>query len=262
MNMQGMTIRSLCIEIFPLSGPYETGTLSISVDDLVPTFALVGIAVQKSSENCEARMHIDLGETPFSAKYGDTTCYTGAWVKGEISIAFPGVEDLHLLIDKSNSPPFMVTKCPASPLDAPVKTTAIMGLLESFSQVWSYDFLTALIRSQQLGNPFVIQAARVCVDSTTTAREAVLGCLTAVATVPRSLSRDDALNSLRFLGPAARPAVPELISLLEALDNPEKYLVPFFEDAPGKVAETLKMITGQDFGTDTTQWREWWESQP
>jgi hypothetical protein len=34
------------------------------------------------------------------------------------------------------------------------------------------------------------------------------------------------------------------------------------EDIPGKVAETLKVITGQDFGTDAVQWREWWEAQP
>jgi len=261
--MQGMTISSLCIEIFPSSGPYETGTLSISFDDLVPVFGKAGIAVQKSGENCEARMRIELGERPLSAEYGSQICYTGARVEGEVLLTIPGAEDLRVPIDENIYPPYMVTECPTSPLDAPMETAAIEGLLGAFSQIWSYDFLTALIRSQEWGNPFVSLAAWECITNTTIGKEAVLGCLTATATTRLSLHRVDALNSLQFLGPAARPAVPELIPLLEAMDDPSpQYLFFSNEDIPGKVAETLKVITGQDFGTDAAQWREWWESQP
>jgi len=178
-------------------------------------------------------------------------------------LTIPGAEDLRLPIVEHIYPPYMITECPTSPLDAPVKAAAIEGLLGAFSQIWSYDFLTALIRSQEWENPFVSLAARECRDHTVVGKEAVLGCLTATATARFSPFRVDALNSLQFLGSAARPAVPELIPLLEAMDDPSpQYLFFPGDDIPGKVAETLKVITGQDFGTDAAQWLEWWESQP
>ena len=140
-------------------------------------------------------------------------------------LTIPGAEDLRLPIVEHIYPPYMITECPTSPLDAPVKAAAIEGLLGAFSQIWSYDFLTALIRSQEWENPFVSLAARECRDHTVVGKEAVLGCLTATATARFSPFRVDALNSLQVLGSAARPAVPELITLLEAAnDNSPQYL--------------------------------------
>ena len=251
-NLEGMTIHSLCVELIPSSEPGETGTISVSFDDLVAIFGIVGIDVRKSGENCEARMQIYMGETPYSADYSGTTCYTGATALGKISIAMPGNRDLVVPIRGGVSHPYFTMDCPTSPLGAPLKNAAIKGLLGSFSQIWSYDFLTALIRSKQ-NDPFVTRAERICLDKYTNTSEPVLGCLIAVATKPSSIYQDEGLFILKSKGSAAKSAVPELISVMERLN--------LYGSGGDDIAETLKAITGQDFGTDATKWRGWWESQ-
>jgi hypothetical protein len=261
-TMKGITIHSLCLEIIPSAAAIGNDTLSVSVIDLVPVFGMAGIEVQNTGENCEAQMRIEVGERAVSASYGSqTTCYTGASMKGKVALTSTGGKDLTVYIHEDISPPYIVTKCPTSPGDAPVKLTTMRGLLNAFSQIWSDDFLTPLIRSSEISNPFVSVAAWECLLIESPGKDDGLGCLTATVMARISPHRLDALLRIQSRGPAARPAVPELISLLKAMSatTPQFLFLPV---EPGNVAETLKAITGQDFGTDATRWQEWWMSQP
>ncbi len=61
-----------------------------------------------------------------------------------------------------------------------------------------------------------------------------------------------ALDALEVIGPTAREAVPTLIEIMEMGD--EARLSAWL------VADTLEVITGQDFGEDAAAWRAWWEA--
>lgn len=61
-----------------------------------------------------------------------------------------------------------------------------------------------------------------------------------------------ALDALEAIGPAAREAVPTLIEIMELGD--EASLSGWI------VADTLEVITGQEFGEDAVAWRNWWEA--
>jgi hypothetical protein len=62
---------------------------------------------------------------------------------------------------------------------------------------------------------------------------------------------DMAIRALRAIGPEADEAIPVLIKLLED----ENWLLD------SGAADALKNITGQDFGKNAVAWRQWWESQ-
>lgn len=61
-----------------------------------------------------------------------------------------------------------------------------------------------------------------------------------------------ALDALEVIGPTARDAVPTLIEIMEMGD--EARLSGWI------VADTLQVITGQEFGEDAAAWRNWWEA--
>lgn len=61
-----------------------------------------------------------------------------------------------------------------------------------------------------------------------------------------------AVDALAAIGPEAKEAVLDLIKLLETEDGPQHFIV----------ADALESITGQEFGEDAAAWRHWWESQP
>jgi HEAT repeat protein len=61
-----------------------------------------------------------------------------------------------------------------------------------------------------------------------------------------------ALDALEVIGPTAREAVPTLIEIMEMGDQATL--------SEWLVADTLEVITGQDFGEDAAAWRAWWEA--
>jgi hypothetical protein len=261
--LPGVTLRSLCIEVVHASQADGSALPSVGASDLASVFAMAGIEVKPTGQECDAQMRIELIEQPLSAKYGSQHCYTGAWVTGEVVIEAAGAGELHVPIDGGVGTPFVVTSCPQDPSGAPVKVATAKGLIVAFARIWSYDFLTPVIRSQNWFNPFVNMAAEMCVDDAQTKKETVLGCLTAASVLPNS-RQVNALNKLGSLGASALPAVPELIALLEVKPDgssgPNR-LFGFGRADAEAVAEALKEITGQDFGTDAGQWRQWWETR-
>jgi hypothetical protein len=267
-DLESSSIRTLCLDIrdnYPnLSPDYKQDIAG----DLQNLFSLAGTNVVETPESCDAVMRIDIIAQAIGGKYGSDTCYTGSSAEGTVSLQSQDGKQVSINFSGGVSNPFVITSCPTKPEEAPIKTAIAKGLLDAFRQIWSYDFLTVIIRRSELMQ-FTLYpnlAVELCLnkavyDVPANIDKSVPTCLIASA-VFKSNDQTLALSMLKNLGEKALPVVPELIDLLEATTLSTVTPIPFFSSgADAKtVADTLIGITGQDFGTDSSKWREWWNS--
>jgi hypothetical protein len=267
-DLESSSIRTLCLDIresYPnLSSDYQQDIAG----DLKNLFSLTGMRVVEPLESCDAVMRIDITAQAVAGKYGNDTCYTGSSAEGNVSLQSQDGRQVKFNFSEGVSTPFVITSCPTKPEEAPINTAIAKGLLDAFLQIWSYDFLTVIIRRSELMQftPYPYLAVEFCLDKAVydvpaNIDKSVPTCLIASAVVKNN-EQTLALSMLKNLGEKALPVVPELIDLLEATTLSTVTPIPFFSSgADAKaVADTLIGITGQDFGIDSSKWREWWNS--
>lgn len=262
-SIAGRTIYSVCLEVKQGIGSTSTLPLSAGLKDEVAQLLQVnGMRVVEAGAGCDARLEITLTMEAVAGSYSSGRCYTGSLAQGMMVLtASDGARD-EVEIKEGFSPPFVVTSCPKDPLAAPLSLAVSRALFEGFSQIWGYDFLANVIRRADVPSIHRNMAADFCSDQALTEKGLVVNCL--VATAEEMYNRQGtALNHLAFMKRDALTAVPALIRMLEGPLKPTPTISAFTYvprgDVQEQVVETLKAITGQDFGADAAQWRSWWE---
>jgi len=269
-DLAGAVPRVICLDLkedYPgMQSPPERDVKS----ELKRFFALNGVSLLEPGDACDTRMELSIIGQALSAKYGEnTTCFTGASTRGKLTLTLSDGRQATQMIDAKESPPMMVTKCPKDASGAPLGWTTAVGITEALAQIWGFELLTAPF---QYGNTnfaailYANAAAEVCLNHWNDPfieKETVVNCMVEVATMQNS-RQTQALSTLAGFKSKALPAVPRLIELLQKYEiaTPMPIYFTTADQLTEKVIETLKAITGQDFGKDPAAWQQWWESQP
>lgn len=262
-GLAGKTLKSVCVEV--KQGSELTGDMALPAglkEEVVQLLQVNGMRAVEAGAECDASLEITLSLQAIAGDYSGERCYTGSLAQGKMTLTVRNGGRDEVEIKEGFSPPFVVTSCPKDPLAAPLSLAVSRALFEGFSQIWGYDFLANVIRRADVPSIHRNMAADFCSDQALTEKGLVVNCL--VATAEEMYSRQGtALNHLAFMKRDALTAVPALIRMLEGPLKPTPTISAFTYmprgDVQEQVVETLKAITGQDFGADAAQWRSWWE---
>lgn len=132
----GLTVHTLCLQV----APFRTDTQNVP-DQAIEETALrilskMGIEVVAPGSPCDATLTLSFSGTARSAKYTTGSCYTAAEASGEMTISFPGLEDVFAFRLQGVYPPAdLISGCP-SPSQAPFSQAWGEALIRGLARLW------------------------------------------------------------------------------------------------------------------------------
>ena len=276
-------IDTVCLNIEKSRSEMEEGWI-YNDEDIERILARLDFELVTEGSACDATLTLDGKGTPKGSSYkssGGSTkyCYTGGRVTGEVTLSIPGQDPVSLSISGNKSVEGTIRGCPTSP---PYYEAVYISMLEAFNHLWGAQFAArnmmdeksyikdfAVAQVEKMG----LEAAPALLDCLW--HEDLLvagGCARALGPIGEEtgvipgliekLESDDpqtllmAAYALQNIGPAAKDAVPGLISLLD--DARE---IPYAKPVNENAAEALEAITGERLGIDREAWQDWFEKQ-
>ena len=247
---EGAAVEVICVEVIEAGEPLG---LSDEVTEVARRLLTdVGLQVAAEGQVCDATLTISLEGTPLSGQYeGLGTCYTGAKLEGEMTLAAPGLETLTLPISSSDRVEGGITwsegsepPCAPEPEGAPFGRIWQRDLLDNLMTLWGPRLLVPALWD---GNNRVASVAKAELRGRGAEEEVVL-FLIHLLTDTRSWMRGLAAESLGEIGPPAKQAIPYLIHTVAASDP----------DVAESALQALAAIAREDVGPDAASWEQWW----
>ncbi len=283
-DWEGISVRTIYLDrhiSFPQLGQPESLPESIADTSAVSLIlSRLGFEVVGEEALGDATLTLTMTGEALSANYqgtGGGNAYTGGRVDGEMSLSAEGQKTLTLPLDNDVPVSQVIDRADTHQLEdfrfTPIWVTPLLDdlalLLGPQTYVWALDLdRVALERLMVVGpvDEVVAALAYASQSDSPQLRSAVAKLLSpfkwgedveaAVPLLIGFLDDEDhqtvfeSLAALDAFGPRAVSAVPALIAVFD--DHPDS------KNLKRIAIDTLRKITGQDFGDDATEWNDWW----
>lgn len=245
-------IERLCLQID--ESRFQNAALEPLNEDLEHILNLADIRVERdASAACDATLLISLVGSPLSGEYLDlpkantyVTCYTGASVRGEMTLQQPDRQPLVMPISGRNPVDAgTISRCPSA-ANAPFYGISMAALLDGLETFWG----TQMLVYAQVVDP---ELNRLAVErlQEQNPEQAVPGIINLLDTHPDAFVRLAALKTLVEIGRSVSETLPAIRQSLQ--DEDESVREMAFEalaliepDAPEVVLQSnLKRILGE-----------------
>jgi hypothetical protein len=247
-----LTVETVCLEVQQSYPEIENKQPEPMAEMVQRILRRTGLQVEDSQVTaeelvCDATLTIAVTGRALMAGYLSSgtsySCYQGAEVSGQITLATADQLELTLPFSGTQEPASQVLWCMERPEHAPFGAAWPKALLKGLAAFWGLPILNSAMQDAEM--LVRIAAPKAIEEMGLEAGDAIPLLVHALDDVDSAVRRV-AIEQLGAIGPEARDAVPHLIDALQDV------LVRL--DA----AEALSAITGEDFGEDADLWRQWW----
>ena len=252
-------VNDICLQI-ELSFPQLDEEPSLDIEDSAITILeSSGIRVQDAGQDCDATLSLNLTGEAESDRYtssqwsGTKECWTGVSLTGEASLATDTETLTTFSVVAIKEPATATLNCDTID-NAPWYHAWPRALLETLYTIWGPDILLPVLRVKEsylrtADDTWLIEAATALLAQTEPS-EQIVQALILLLESEQFLDVTNAADALSAMGP--EPGV--VPALIEALDDSP-------QGTQDQILDALIIVTGQNFGTDVSQWRIWWNSQ-
>lgn len=267
---EGSTVYTLCLELEQSYPGIERDThiCEATAETTERILTGLGLGVVAEGASCEATLAMSAtgeavgahysGEALFPGDSGEALgpdftsgyCYTGAEVRGEVTLSAVGRDALTFSVEARHDPPDAIHGCPVIPEGAPFEEVWVDAMLSPDGVVHQLWGVPGLVRALGDEDAVVRYTAALALGYVgPEAMEAIPALIEALGD-EGAFVREAAASALRQIGSEAMEAVPALIELLGDGES-------FVREA---ASLALWAITGQDLGEDPEAWQDWWEA--
>ena len=212
------TISSVCIQV-EQSYPGVIGRNEPIAKELQGILERIGVKTTLGDGNdCQAVLQVMLQVTPVKSDYAGSRggCYTGAEAAGQATFSSTGQKTLTLKLSEVIYGSQVITECPSTPKDAPLKAAWTGAILPMLSEWWGSPALVSALKTED----FTLQwAAANQLQQLGPAASDAIPVLVEMLSDALPRNRKAAAEALGKIGPAASQAVPALIEATKDAEN-------------------------------------------